>query len=86
MLIGLGQFFINRLIIPVSVTKRPPSVELRKDQKDIDSLPGYDLLDKILKGYVEEDKSLQEERNAETQGYPQNIDYRLRANCHRAGL
>lgn len=50
----------NRQIIPVTVIKRPPSAELRKDQKDIDSLPDYDLLDKILKRYVEEDKSAQE--------------------------
>ncbi len=50
----------NRQIIPVSVIKRSPSAELRKNQKDIDSLPDYDLLDKILKGYVEEDKSAQE--------------------------
>ncbi len=44
-------------IIPESVIKRPPSAELRDDQKDSDSLPDYDLLDRILKGYVEEDKS-----------------------------
>jgi NAD+ synthase (glutamine-hydrolysing) len=40
------------------VITRPPSAELRPDQKDSDSLPDYDLLDKILKGYVEEDKSV----------------------------
>ena len=39
---------------------RPPSAELKPDQKDSDSLPEYDLLDKILKGYVEEDKSAQQ--------------------------
>ncbi len=52
---------INRQeIIPTEVIKRPPSAELRADQKDSDSLPDYDLLDKILKGYVEEDKSAKE--------------------------
>ena len=44
-------------IIPNDVITRPPSAELKKDQKDTDSLPDYDLLDDILKGYVEEDKS-----------------------------
>ena len=39
---------------------RAPSAELRPGQKDSDSLPDYDLLDEILKGYVEEDKSARE--------------------------
>jgi len=47
----------KREIIPQSVIDRIPSAELRANQKDTDSLPDYDLLDKILKGYVEEDKS-----------------------------
>jgi len=46
--------------IPVDIITRPPSAELRPDQKDTDSLPDYDLLDEILKGYVEEDKSAQQ--------------------------
>ena len=37
---------------------RPPSAELRPDQKDSDSRPDYDLLDRILKSYVEQDKSV----------------------------
>jgi len=53
--------FINkkhdREIIPASVIKRPPSAELKAGQADTDSLPGYDLLDEILKGYIELDKS-----------------------------
>ena len=53
--------FINkkydREIIPASVIKRPPSAELRAGQADTDSLPAYDLLDEILKGYIELDKS-----------------------------
>ena len=40
--------------IPESVFDKPPSAELRPDQKDSDSLPDYDLLDTILKSYVEE--------------------------------
>ncbi len=47
----------GRELIPVDVITRPPSAELRPDQKDADSLPDYDLLDTILKGYVEEDQS-----------------------------
>jgi NAD+ synthase (glutamine-hydrolysing) len=50
----------NRQIIPVSVINRIPTAELRPNQKDTDSLPDYDLLDKILAGYVEEDKSAQQ--------------------------
>ena len=40
--------------IPESVFTKPPSAELRPDQKDTDSLPEYDVLDAILKGYIEE--------------------------------
>lgn len=47
----------ERQIIPQSVIELPPSAELRENQKDVDSLPEYDLLDPILKGYIEEDKS-----------------------------
>ena len=50
----------GRQIIPADVLTRPPSAELKPDQKDSDSLPDYDLLDEILKGYVEEDKSAQQ--------------------------
>ena len=50
----------GRELIPVDVIKRPPTAELRPNQKDVDSLPDYDLLDTILKGYVEEDKSARE--------------------------
>ncbi|MBN1361922.1 MAG: NAD+ synthase [Sedimentisphaerales bacterium] len=50
----------GREIIPADVITRPPSAELRPDQKDADSLPDYDLLDKIIKAYVEEDKSARE--------------------------
>lgn len=39
--------------IPESVFVKPPSAELRPDQKDTDSLPEYEILDRILRGYVE---------------------------------
>jgi NAD+ synthase (glutamine-hydrolysing) len=50
----------DRRIIPADVISRPPSAELRPGQKDADTLPDYDLLDRILKGYVEDDKSPQQ--------------------------
>jgi NAD+ synthase (glutamine-hydrolysing) len=48
----------GREVIPASVFERPPSAELRPDQKDSDSLPPYEVLDPILKAYVEEDQAL----------------------------
>ncbi len=54
----------NRLagsdLIPESVMQKVPSAELRPGQKDSDNLPPYDLLDPILKAYVEEDKSVEQ--------------------------
>ena len=47
-------------VIPVSIIERPPTAELRDDQKDTDSLPPYPVLDPILKAYVEDDTSLQD--------------------------
>jgi len=47
-------------IIPQSVIERIPTAELRYGQKDSDSLPEYEILDGILKAYIEEEKSLQE--------------------------
>jgi len=44
-------------IIPQRVIDRPPSAELREDQKDEDSLPPYDILDPILERYIELDQS-----------------------------
>ena len=41
--------------IAASIIDRPPSAELRPDQRDEDSLPPYEVLDAILFGYVEED-------------------------------
>jgi NAD+ synthase (glutamine-hydrolysing) len=50
----------NRLsaVIPQRVIDRPPSAELRPDQKDEDSLPPYPVLDAILERYVERDESV----------------------------
>jgi len=60
----------GRPVIPVDVITRPPSAELRPDQKDSDSLPDYDLLDRILKGYVEQDKSVAQ---LTAQGLPKDV-------------
>jgi NAD+ synthase (glutamine-hydrolysing) len=46
--------------IPERVITRPPSAELRPDQKDSDSLPDYDILDPILEAFIEEDLSVAE--------------------------
>lgn len=50
----------GREVIPKSVLEKPPSAELRPDQKDTDTLPPYETLDPILKAYVEEDLSVEE--------------------------
>jgi NAD+ synthase (glutamine-hydrolysing) len=47
-------------LIPKRVFVKPPSAELRPDQKDEDSLPPYPVLDPILQAYVEEDKDVEE--------------------------
>jgi len=47
-------------VIPRRVIERPPSAELRPDQKDSDSLPPYEMLDPILEAFIEEDLSVDE--------------------------
>jgi len=47
-------------MIPKRTLDRPPTAELRSDQKDEDSLPPYEILDPILQAYVEKDRSLEE--------------------------
>jgi NAD+ synthase (glutamine-hydrolysing) len=47
-------------VIPHSAIEKPPSAELRPGQKDTDSLPPYEILDPILKAYVEDDRSFEE--------------------------
>lgn len=52
--------FINREheIIPENILTKPPSAELKPDQKDTDSLPAYHVLDQILFAYIEQQKDL----------------------------
>jgi NAD+ synthase (glutamine-hydrolysing) len=47
-------------VIPQRVIDRPPSAELRPEQKDSDSLPPYEVLDAILEAFIEEDLSVDE--------------------------
>jgi NAD+ synthase (glutamine-hydrolysing) len=51
--------FLNtgKVVIPTNIITKPPSAELRPDQKDSDSLPEYELLDKILFNYIEKQLS-----------------------------
>jgi len=50
----------GREVIPASIISRPPTAELREGQMDTDSLPPYEVLDEILRGYVELDMSASE--------------------------
>jgi NAD+ synthase (glutamine-hydrolysing) len=47
-------------LVPASVIERAPSAELRPDQRDTDSLPPYELLDRVLEAYVERDQGREE--------------------------
>ena len=61
MVFALSKYRNSRsYVIPQRVITRPPSAELAPDQKDEDSLPPYDILDGILKGYVEQDLSVEQ--------------------------
>jgi len=50
----------GRSLIPDEVLEKPPSAELRPDQRDSDSLPDYATLDPIVEGYVEADRSVRD--------------------------
>ena len=66
----------GRELIPPAVIERPPSAELRPGQRDEDSLPPYPVLDRILQGYIELDRS-REQLIAE--GLPeQDVDLAIR--------
>jgi NAD+ synthase len=55
--IGLGPAGV---VIPENIITKPPTAELRAEQKDSDSLPPYDVLDPILLGLVENEKSVEQ--------------------------
>lgn len=76
-------YHINREheIIPQNILTKPPSAELRPDQKDEDSLPPYDILDGILDLYIVHNKSIEEivleEYNRETVEFVLNLTARV---------
>ena len=55
-------------VIPQNIIDRPPSAELKPDQKDQDSLPPYDMLDAIIQAYMERDES---PRDIVAAGFPE---------------
>jgi NAD+ synthase (glutamine-hydrolysing) len=59
-LVEHGNRRAGRELVPGSVLERPPSAELRPDQRDDESLPPYEVLDRVLEGYVERDLSRDE--------------------------
>jgi NAD+ synthase (glutamine-hydrolysing) len=60
----------GREVIPADVIVKPPSAELRPDQKDEDSLPPYAILDCVIEAYVERDLSLAE---IEAEGFEREV-------------
>ncbi len=67
--------------VPQSIIDRPPSAELRADQRDSDSLPDYDTLDAILEAYIEEDADREQLLLA---GFPEDAVDRVIALVDRA--
>ncbi len=64
----------NEEVIPNHIITKPPSAELRPDQKDSDSLPDYEILDKILRAYIENQQSPSEIISL---GYDENLVKRI---------
>jgi len=62
-------------VIPENILTKPPSAELRPDQKDSDSLPPYDLLDQILELYIEKQQS---PAKMEESGISKELIYRIK--------
>lgn len=72
MVYRLSQFVNSRRpVIPKSTLEKPPSAELRPDQKDQDTLPPYEVLDTILEDYVEDYKTA--EQISRERGYDFNL-------------
>ena len=57
-------------VIPQTIIDKPPSAELRPEQRDTDSLPEYDVLDPILEGYIEQYRSVE---NLVAGGHDRNV-------------
>jgi NAD+ synthase (glutamine-hydrolysing) len=72
MVYALAEFVnCDREVIPREIINKAPSAELRPNQTDQDTLPPYDVLDRILKAYVEDLLSV--DQIAETTGYPPDL-------------
>jgi len=61
----------EKQVIPAAIIEKPPSAELRPDQRDTDSLPPYDVLDPILEAYVERYET--PEQIASAHGFPSEV-------------
>ena len=72
---------LGATVIPERILRKPPSAELRPDQKDADSLPGYDVLDDILQRYVDLDQSVAQIVCA---GHDEGMVNRMVAMLHRS--
>ncbi len=72
----------RRLVIPEATLEKPPSAELRPNQKDSDSLPPYEVLDAILEDYVEDMHSA--ERIAKDRGFDLALIHRVMRMVDRA--
>jgi NAD+ synthetase len=59
----LNNEYFKQEVVPVEILSKPPSAELRPGQKDTDKLPDYEILDPILKAYIEEQLSVDEIAN-----------------------
>jgi len=68
-------------VIPENILVKPPSAELRPDQKDADSLPPYDVLDPMLRGLVEQEKSVDQ---LEREGFDRGTLVRIERLLHLA--
>lgn len=68
----------GREVIPESVITRPPTAELKPDQRDSDSLPLYEVLDPILKAYIEDDRGVE---NIVSLGYDRDMVKRVVRLC-----
>ncbi len=80
---ALARFLhAKRGVIPVSSIEKPPSAELRPNQKDSDSLPDYVLLDQVVQGYVEE--FLSPEEIADRASIPIQLVKELISKLHKA--
>lgn len=72
----------NEEIVPKTIIKRPPTAELKENQKDLDSLPEYGVIDNVIEGYVENYMSVSE--IAEKYGYPLEVVMDLVHRIHQS--